>query len=65
MATGSTGPLTRAEVTRYHETSRHADVMRFIAELSNRGDQRLVVQSFGVSLRAATYPFLFSRLMES
>ena len=33
--------LTRAEATRYEETSRHADVMTFIAGLQAKGDKRL------------------------
>jgi hypothetical protein len=52
------GPLTRAEATSYRETSRHADVMRFIAELARRGDRRLVVQSFGVSPEGRELPLL-------
>src|SRR5262245_59179892 len=44
------GPLTRAEATGYKETSRHADVMRFIAELEKRGDSRLWVTAFGSSM---------------
>ena len=49
MSTSLPKPLTRAEATNYLETSRHADVMRFIAELAERGDRRLTVTSFGVS----------------
>jgi Zinc carboxypeptidase len=41
--------LTRAEASSYQETSRHADVMRFIAELAAHGDPRLAVASFGTS----------------
>ena len=40
--------LTRAEATRYEETSRHADVMTFIAGLQAKGDKRLHVTSFGL-----------------
>lgn len=50
--------LTRAEATRYEETSRHADVMAFIAGLEARGDPRLVVSSFGESPRGRTLPLL-------
>ena len=42
-------PLTRAEATSYRETSLHADVMRFLAELGARADRRLHVTSFGTS----------------
>ena len=40
---------TRAEATAYRETSLHADVMRFLAELADRGDPRLHLASFGTS----------------
>jgi hypothetical protein len=40
---------TRAEATAYRETSLHADVMRFLADLAGRGDPRLHVGSFGTS----------------
>src|SRR5215813_8775955 len=52
------GPLTRAEATNYLETSRHADVMRFIAELEARGDSRLTVTSFGSSPESRNMPLL-------
>ena len=48
MCASPAGPLTRAEATSYLETSRHADVMGFIAELQGRGDPRL----------AMMYPFV-------
>lgn len=51
-------PLTRAEATRYTETSRHADVMRFIRELSTTGDSRLQVRTFGVSPEGREMPVL-------
>jgi hypothetical protein len=51
-------PLTRAEATRYEETSRHADVMAFIAGLQAMGDKRLHVTSFGVSPQGRKLPLL-------
>jgi hypothetical protein len=42
-------PVTRAEATRYAETSLHADVMAFYAELGARNDPRLHVTTFGTS----------------
>lgn len=51
-------PLTRAEATRYAETSRHADVLRFVAELESRKDPRLVRQSFGTSPEGRELPLL-------
>ncbi len=50
--------LTRAEATRYEETSRHADVMAFIAGLQARGDRRLHVESFGTSPQGRDLPLL-------
>lgn len=50
--------LTRAEATRWRETSRHADVMRFLAGLSAGGDRRLSVQSFGASPEGRDLPLL-------
>mgnify|MGYP000278822544 CR=1 FL=1 len=41
--------LTRAESTGYRETSLHADVMRFVADLDALGDPRLHVSDFGRS----------------
>ena len=42
-------PQTRAETTAYAETSLHADVMTFLAELAGRKDQRFQLRSFGTS----------------
>jgi hypothetical protein len=53
-----TSPLTRAEVTKYAETSRHADVLRFVAELESRKDPRLTRQSFGTSPEGRELPLL-------
>ncbi len=50
--------LTRAEATRYEETSRHADVMAFLAGLQAKGDRRLHVSSFGVSPQGRELPLL-------
>ena len=41
--------LTRAEATRYEETSRHADVMAFLAGIEAKRDKRLHISSFGAS----------------
>src|SRR5690242_5459951 len=51
-------PQTRAEATNYLETSRHADVMRFVGELEARGDRRLAVTNFGVSPEGRAMPLL-------
>ena len=51
-------PLTRAESTRYAETSRHADVLRFVAELESKKDPRLARQSFGTSPEGRELPLL-------
>lgn len=51
-------PVTRAEATRYEETSRHADVMAFIAALESRGDPRLHVTTFGESPQGRALPLL-------
>jgi hypothetical protein len=51
-------PTTKAEATNWRETSRHADVMRFIAELAARGDERLSVTSFGASPEGRELPLL-------
>src|SRR5262245_23866893 len=40
---------TRAEASAYRETSLHADVMAFLAELDGRGDRRLHLGRFGQS----------------
>jgi hypothetical protein len=50
--------LTRAEATYYEETSRHADVMAFIAGLEAKGDRRLHVTSFGASPQGRVLPLL-------
>ena len=50
--------LTRAEATRYEETSRHADVMAFISGLQAMGDPRLHVTSFGMSPQGRELPLL-------
>jgi hypothetical protein len=50
--------LTRAEATRYEETSRHADVMAFIAGLQARGDKRFHATSFGTSPQGRKLPLL-------
>lgn len=49
-------PLTRAEATRYAETSRHADVMAFLAALAERGDPRFHLSSFGASPQGRELP---------
>ena len=51
-------PLTRAESSAYTETSRHADVMAFIAALAARKDARLHVTDFGASPEGRTLPLL-------
>src|SRR5262245_2371338 len=58
MPANIAGPLTRAEATNYRETSRHADVMRFVAQLTARGDPRLTVTSFGTSPEGREMPLL-------
>src|SRR5690242_11602639 len=58
MSASPTHPLTRAEATNYLETSRHADVMRFIAELAGRSDRRLSVTNFGLSPEGRELPLL-------
>ena len=50
--------LTRAEATRYEETSLHADVMRFLAALAARGDPRLHSPSFGESPQGRELPLV-------
>ncbi|HEX4845874.1 MAG TPA: M14 family zinc carboxypeptidase, partial [Geothrix sp.] len=50
--------LTRAEATRYEETSRHADVMAFLAGLEAKGDKRLHITSFGASPQGRELPLL-------
>ena len=51
-------PVTRAEATRYQETSRHADVMAFVQALAAREDPRLWVTSFGTSPEGRDLPLL-------
>lgn len=51
-------PLTRAESTRYTQTSRHAEVMAFIAALASRKDARLHVGEFGQSPEGRALPLL-------
>jgi hypothetical protein len=51
-------PLTRAESSGWQETSRHADVLAFIAALEERGDPRLHRSSFGVSPEGRELPLL-------
>lgn len=51
-------PLTKAETSGYTETSLHADVMRFVAELQKRKDKRLFVTSFGKSPEGRDLPLL-------
>ncbi len=50
--------LTRAEATRYEETSRHADVLAFVAGLQAKGDRRLHVETFGMSPEGRELPLL-------
>jgi len=49
-------PKTRAEATSYQETSLHADVMQFLADLGGRGDKRLHLGSFGQSPQGRELP---------
>lgn len=49
-------PQTRAEATSYRETSLHADVMAFLAELDGRGDPRLHLGRFGASGQGRELP---------
>jgi hypothetical protein len=53
-----TPPFTRAETSDYTETSRHADVMAFIAALRAEGDPRLHVTDFGASPEGRALPLL-------
>ena len=50
--------LTRAEATGFRETSLHADVMRFVRALADRGDRRLHVTTFGTSPGGRDLPLL-------
>jgi len=47
---------TRAEASRYQETSLHADVMAFVEGLRARGDPRLHVEPFGTSPEGRAMP---------
>jgi hypothetical protein len=58
MSTRDFSPLTRAEASHYQETSRHADVMQFIAALQQRQDSRLFVTTFGLSPEQRELPLL-------
>jgi hypothetical protein len=58
MTANISGPLTRAEATNYLETSRHADVIDFIAALAAQDDPRLAVASFGTSPEGRDMPLL-------
>jgi hypothetical protein len=51
-------PLTRAETSDYTETSRHADVMAFIAALGARKDPRLHITDFGATPEGRALPLL-------
>jgi hypothetical protein len=51
-------PLTRAESSGYTETSRHADVMAFIAALAARNDPRLRILDFGTTPEGRGLPLL-------
>ena len=51
-------PLTRAESSGYTETSRHADVMAFIAALAARNDPRLRILDFGATPEERQLPLL-------
>jgi hypothetical protein len=51
-------PHTRAEATRFTETSLHADVVAFINALEKRRDSRLFVTSFGASAQNRDLPLL-------
>ena len=49
-------PKTRAEASSYQETSLHADVMEFLADLGGRGDPRLHLGGFGKSPQGRELP---------
>jgi hypothetical protein len=51
-------PLTRAERTRYAETSLHADVLTFIDALRARNDPRLHIADFGHTPEGRLLPLL-------
>jgi hypothetical protein len=52
------GPWTKAESTKYRETSLHADVLAFLGALRERRDPRLVVTSFGASPEGRDLPLV-------
>jgi hypothetical protein len=54
----TTTPLTIAESSGWQETSRHADVLAFLAALEERRDPRLHRTSFGVSPEGRELPLL-------
>lgn len=51
-------PLTRAERTRYAETSLHADVLEFIEALRGKNDARLWIGDFGHTPEGRLLPLL-------
>ncbi|HUJ57009.1 MAG TPA: M14 family metallopeptidase [Kofleriaceae bacterium] len=51
-------PQTRAEATAYRETSLHAHVMEFLAQLAARGDRRFAPSSFGTSPEGRDLPLV-------
>jgi hypothetical protein len=51
-------PRTRAEASRFTETSRHAVVMAFVQALADRRDARLSVSQFGASPEGRALPLL-------
>jgi hypothetical protein len=51
-------PLTRAESSRYTQTSRHAEVMAFVSALGTRNDPRLHITDFGESPEGRRLPLL-------
>lgn len=57
-ASAAPHPLTRAERSGYTETSRHADVMAFIAELQALDDPRLHLSDFGATPEGRALPLL-------
>jgi len=58
MSAPTKRPQTKAESTNWRETSTHADVMRFVAELAGRNDPRLCVTNFGASPEGRELPLL-------
>lgn len=51
-------PRTRAEASSFTETSLHADVMRFLGALADRGDRRLHLCDFGSSPEGRALPLV-------